>query len=90
MSVTVEGGARAREIAAALEAAFAPRLLKVVDESAQHAGHAGAPEGGQSHFRVTMRAGSLPEGRLARHRAVHGALGDLMGRLHALALDLDA
>ena len=42
-----------------LQAAFAPELLQVIDESAQHAGHSGARPGGETHFRVVMKAASL-------------------------------
>ena len=78
------------EIRERLEQHFAPEALEVIDESEKHRGHAGYREGGQSHFRVRMRASGLAgQSRLARHRAVHTALGaDLMGRIHALALDL--
>ena len=73
-----------------LEAAFSPSRLEVVNESAMHAGHAGDDGSGESHWRVVMRAEALgPMGRVQRHRAVHTALGDVMGRLHALALDVD-
>ncbi|AJE47898.1 BolA family protein [Celeribacter indicus] len=75
-----------------LEAAFAPRELVVEDDSASHAGHAGNPGGtGETHFNVKIRS-QVFEGRsrLERHRMVHKALGDLTGRVHALALDLDA
>ena len=75
-----------------LEAAFAPTALDVTDESEAHRGHAGFREGGESHFRVTIRAGTF-EGmsRLQRHRAVHAALGpEVIDRLHALALDVGA
>ena len=73
-----------------LAEAFAPRSLDVVDESEAHRGHSGFREGGESHFRVTMRAEALaPMSRLERHRAVHAALGSqVMGQLHALALDV--
>ncbi|NUB43657.1 BolA family transcriptional regulator [Fertoebacter nigrum] len=79
------------EIRDRLEAAFAPRVLEVQDDSESHRGHGGWREGGQTHFNVVMRAAALaPLSRLARHRAVHAALGpDLVGRIHALALDLD-
>lgn len=82
----------AEEIRARLERAFAPRLIEVTDESAAHRGHAGYRDGGESHFRVVMRAEALAGmGRLDRHRAVHAALGpDLVARIHALALDLGA
>jgi BolA protein len=83
---------RTEEIRRALEAAFQPERLEVVDESERHRGHAGYQEGGESHFRVTIRAPAFAgQSRLARHRAVHAALGpDLVGRIHALALDIDA
>ena len=66
------------------------RDITVVDDSASHAGHAGAPAGGESHFNVMLRSPDFEgQSRIARHRAVHAALGkDLVGRIHALALDL--
>ena len=74
-----------------LTEAFAPRLLEVVDDSAAHAGHAGNPGGGgETHFNVMIRAEAFAgQSRLARHRMVHKALGDLVPQIHALALDLD-
>lgn len=87
---TPEGPVTA-EIRSRLEAAFSPAELQVVDDSESHRGHAGYQEGGQSHFNVRIRAAAFAgQSRIARHRAVHAALGaDLMGRIHALALDLD-
>ncbi len=78
------------EIRNRLEGAFAPERLEVIDESERHRGHAGYREGGESHFRVVMSSAKLAGmSRIARHRAVHEALGpDLIGRIHALALDL--
>lgn len=79
----------ADEIAARLTRAFAPERLEVVNESHRHAGHAGDDGTGESHFRVTIRAAAFaPMSRVARHRAVHAALGDLNTRVHALALDI--
>lgn len=69
---------------AALESALAPQRLDIEDDSARHAGHAGAREGG--HFRVTVIAEAF-RGRapLERHRMVYAAAGPLMGRgVHAL------
>ncbi len=82
----------AQEIHDKLFEAFEPTELEVVDDSASHAGHAGAPGGGESHFNVRIRSARFSgQNRLARHRAVHAALGaELVGRIHALALDLDA
>ena len=79
------------EIHARLSAAFEPAELVVVDDSESHRGHAGYQEGGESHFNVHIRAQAF-EGmsRIARHRSVHKALGaELVGRIHALALDID-
>lgn len=79
------------EIEQKLQAHFAPSLLRVEDDSESHRGHGGWREAGETHFNVVMRATALaPLSRLARHRAVHTALGaDLVSRIHALALDLD-
>ncbi|MEM9320993.1 MAG: BolA family protein [Pseudomonadota bacterium] len=81
---------RAERIHAALTGAFAPIRLDVVDESEAHRGHAGFQEGGESHFRVTLVSAAFAgQSRLARHRAVHAALGpELISEIHALALDL--
>lgn len=71
-----------------LTRAFDPRRIEVIDESARHAGHAGARPEGESHFRVTVVADFF-EGmsRVERHRAVNSALSSLMGnKIHALAL----
>ncbi|MEO0989967.1 MAG: BolA family protein [Pseudomonadota bacterium] len=80
------------EIREKLVAAFEPSTLSVLDESEQHRGHAGYQEGGQSHFRVSISASAFADmSRIQRHRAVHTALGpDLIGRIHALALDISA
>ena len=82
--------ARIDEIKSKLMASFNPSVLEVVDESEKHRGHSGYQEGGESHFHVVMRAEGMPEKtRIARHRAVHTALGaELVGQIHALSLDL--
>jgi len=79
------------EIRTRLEAAFAPTRLEVVDDSESHRGHGGYREGGESHFNVAIRARAFAgKSRILRHRAVHDALGkDLVGRIHALSLDID-
>lgn len=79
----------ADEIHNALDAAFNPRELKVVDDSESHRGHAGYQDGGESHFNVFIRASAFEgQSRVASHRAVHKALGDIVPRIHALALDI--
>ena len=77
------------EIRARLEAAFAADRLEIVNESHLHGGHAGDDGSGESHFRVVIRAAEFAAmSRVARHRAVNAALGDLTRRVHALALDI--
>ena len=80
-----------RPSAAALEKrlreVFDPAWIEVQDDSAQHAGHAGAREG--SHFTVRLRSArfaGMPA--LARHRLVYDALANWMRRgIHALAIE---
>ncbi|MGV2287692.1 BolA family protein [Trinickia sp. YCB016] len=69
-----------------LTAALAPVSISVRDDSAQHAGHAGASAGG--HFTVTIVAAAFAgKARVARHRLVYDALADAMQRgIHALAI----
>jgi BolA family transcriptional regulator, general stress-responsive regulator len=77
------------EMVQRLTAAFAPKQLEIINESHKHAGHSGDDGSGESHFRIVIRSDVLaPMARVARHRAVHAALGDLNARVHAIALDL--
>ncbi len=72
-----------------LSQAFSPTTLVIENESHKHAGHSGDDGSGESHFRVVIRADVFaPMNRVARHRAVHAAIGDLNTRIHALALDI--
>ncbi|MCP5072756.1 MAG: BolA family transcriptional regulator [Rhodobacteraceae bacterium] len=73
-----------------LKEAFSPQLIEVVDESEQHRGHAGYREGGQSHFRVKIRAAHFDGlNRVAQQRAIFGVLeAEMAERIHALALDV--
>lgn len=75
-----------------LRAAFAPEALEVIDESHNHAGHSGWREGGETHFRVRMKAAAFAAmSRVERSRAVHALLAEeLAGGVHALALELSA
>jgi len=69
-------------------AALEPVSIELVDESAQHAGHAGAAPGGETHWRLSIvspRFAGQPT--VARHRMVYQALGGLMQNpIHALAI----
>jgi BolA protein len=80
----------ASDVESALRAALAPESLDVADDSAQHAGHAGAREG--RHFSVAICSARF-EGltRVARHRLVYDALQTLMPLgIHAVAIDARA
>ena len=74
-----------RERLAALE----PARLDLRDESAQHAGHAGARPSGGSHWQLTIVSDAFRgKNAVARHRMVYEALGDLMKRdIHALKIE---
>ena len=83
---------RQSRIAEILTRRFAPERLAVEDDSARHAGHAGAEQGCETHFNVSMAATAF-EGmsRVARARAVNDALAsEFSGGLHALSLTLRA
>jgi BolA family transcriptional regulator, general stress-responsive regulator len=76
------------QLIAKLTRTFDPVRLDVVDESARHAGHAGARPEGETHFRVEVVSGAF-EGlsRVARQRLIHEALAEeLKTRVHALSL----
>ncbi|NIZ59530.1 BolA family transcriptional regulator [Sedimentitalea sp. CY04] len=78
------------EIESRLTAAFDPSELQVVDDSDSHRGHAGHDGKGESHFNVRIRAaGFAGKNRVQRHRMVHKALGEIVPKIHALALDID-
>ncbi len=78
---------RSSAIRSRLEQRFAPLELEVRDDSAAHAGHAGARDG-RGHFAVRIVSAAFAEQpRLARHRMVYAALGELMQTdIHALSL----
>jgi BolA protein len=71
----------------ALTTQLAPLALELVDDSAAHAGHAGARSGAHFNLRiVSARFAGLP--RIARHRLVYDALRPWMAEgVHALAID---
>jgi BolA protein len=83
-------GITAQALHQRLSQLLAPTQLEVIDETAAHAGHAGAdPSGFGTHFRVRIAsplfAGKPP---VARHRLVYDALHDFIDRgLHALAIE---
>lgn len=82
----------APEMRRRLEQALAPERLELRDDSAQHAGHAGAAPGGNTHWSVTIVAAAFAgKSTVARHRLVYQALGDLMQNpIHALQISARA
>jgi BolA family transcriptional regulator, general stress-responsive regulator len=64
----------------------------VLDESAQHAGHAGASPGGNTHWKLTMVSAAFAgKPTVARHRMIYQALGELMQNpIHALSISAKA
>jgi BolA family transcriptional regulator, general stress-responsive regulator len=71
----------------ALTERLEPAVLELVDDSAAHAGHAGAREGAHFNLRiVSAKFAGLP--RISRHRLVYDALRPWMAEgVHALAID---
>jgi BolA protein len=68
--------------------ALSPESLEITDDSADHAGHAGAAPGGNTHWSVAIVSRSFAgKPTIARHRMVYSALGDLMNNpIHALRI----
>jgi len=71
-----------------LEAAFTPDLLEIVDDSARHAGHAGARPGGETHFNVVIVTPAFAGlSMVQRQRLIYALLAEeLEGRVHALSV----
>ncbi len=81
-------GQVAETIRIKLTEAFSPQRLDVIDDSARHASHAGAREGGESHFNVVI-VSDVFEGasRVQRQRSIYAALAqELAGPVHALSI----
>lgn len=78
----------AERIRTKLTSGLEPLRLEIEDQSHLHAGHAGAPEGGESHFAVEVVSAAFEGlGRVERQRLVYGLLSEEMaGPIHALAL----
>ncbi len=83
--------ARVKRIRTCLVGALDPSEIAVTDDSAAHAGHAGA-QTGKGHFSVFIRSEAFAgKSRIERHRMVYAALGTLMQTdIHALAIEARA
>ena len=90
--MSTEQNTLADRMADTLRQALAPTALEVIDESWEHAGHAGANGSGWgTHFRVQLAGAPLQAlPRIARHRLVYDALRDFIDRdgVHALAIEV--
>src|SRR5665213_1353310 len=77
---------------AKLVAALNPTRLDIIDDSARHAGHAGARAGGETHFHIAIAAAAFAgQSRLARQRLVYAILAEeLAGGVHALSVAAQA
>ena len=83
-------GPTAAELEDRLHRVLQPSTLLVIDESADHAGHAGANgTGAGTHFRVRIACAAFDgKSRVQRHRLVYDALHDFLDQgLHALAIE---
>lgn len=71
-----------------LNESIQPELIEIIDNSAAHAGHTGARQGG-GHYNVTIVAELFYDKSLVqRHQLVYQALGDLMkDEIHALGIN---
>lgn len=83
---------RTERIRDRLETAFTPIILEIADDSARHAGHAGAAPGGETHYNVTIVSQAF-EGlsRVQIQRTIHMVLGEEFETgLHALSIKASA
>jgi BolA protein len=78
---------RVEQIRIALEQAFKPEYIDIEDDSASHAGHAGARDG-KGHFNVVIVSTDFEaKSLIQRHRMVYKALSDLLETdIHALSI----
>ena len=81
-------GAVADAIERRIRSALQPVSLVIIDDSAKHAGHSGAREGGESHFTVEIVSSAFEgKSRVVRQRMVYDLLkSEFAQGLHALAL----
>lgn len=79
-----------QEIYDRLQDSFLPSYLEVIDESNLHAGHKGAPVGGNSHFRIKISSSAFVSiSKIESHRLIYKALEQWMNHpIHALAIEI--
>ena len=78
---------RLTKIRERLTQALQPASLEIIDESARHAGHAGAASGGGHYIVHIVSAAFQDKSSIQRHRLVYDAVGDMLHReIHALSI----
>ena len=83
----MSGDARLEQLRSRLQAALAPVELEIIDETARHAGHAGAASGGGHYILHIVADAFAGKSLIQRHRLVFDAVGDMMhADIHALSI----
>lgn len=71
-----------------LKEALSPDLIEIIDQSAAHAGHAGARQGGGHYYLTIVSGGFEGKSMVQRHQMIYQALSDLMKeQIHALGIN---
>lgn len=87
----MNGDARLEQLRSRLQAALAPVELEIIDETAKHAGHAGAASGGGHYILHIVADAFAGKSLIQRHRLVFDAVGDMMhADIHALSIQAKA
>ena len=87
----MNGDARLEQLRSRLQAALAPVELEIIDETAKHAGHAGAASGGGHYILHIVADAFAGKSLIQRHRLVYDAVGDMMhADIHALSIQAKA
>ena len=87
----MNGDARLEQLRSRLQAALAPVELEIIDETAKHAGHAGAASGGGHYILHIVAEAFAGKSLIQRHRLVFDAVGDMMhADIHALSIQAKA
>lgn len=72
-----------------LQENLSPCFLEIKNQSHLHAGHSGDDGSGESHFKIKISSSYFDgKARLERNRMVYNALGDIMGKIHALSIQI--
>jgi BolA protein len=82
---------RVEKLRSRLQDALTPEALDIIDETAKHAGHAGAASGGGHYLLNIVSAAFEGKNPIQRHRLVFDAVGDMMHTdIHALSIQARA